>query len=134
MPDHLEECCSHLNSAPRNHPSISQNNFRGEKPILTASVYAPPGRSCKLARAVMRHRCVSTRAQFEVASHQPGPGGTAISQAATPRTPLPAHHCPGCAVDSFQSAWRIHEADATANRTRWTSKNGETRFINLGSN
>ena len=38
-----------------------------------------------------------------------GPGGTAISQAATPRTPVPAHHCPGCAVDCFQSAWRIHD-------------------------
>jgi hypothetical protein len=38
-----------------------------------------------------------------------GPGGTAISQAATPRTPLPTHHCPGCAVDSFNSAWRIHD-------------------------
>ena len=28
---------------PRNHCGISQNNFRGEKPILTASVYGPPG-------------------------------------------------------------------------------------------
>ena len=35
------------------------------------------------------------------------------------------------------AAWRIHdldEANATANRMRWTSKNGEKRFINLGSN
>jgi hypothetical protein len=42
-----------------------------------------------------------------------GPDGTAISEAATPRTPLPAHHRPGCEVDPFQSAWRIHDLDGS---------------------
>ena len=38
-----------------------------------------------------------------------GPGGTAISQAATPSDTATSHHCPGFAVDSFQSARRIHD-------------------------
>jgi hypothetical protein len=57
----------------------------------------------------MRFSSTLAVASSSIALLMCGPGGTAISQAATPRTPLPAHHCPGCAVDSFQSAWRIHD-------------------------
>ena len=57
----------------------------------------------------MRFSSTLAVASSSIALLMCGPGGTAISQAATPRTPLRAHHCPGCAVDSFQSAWRIHD-------------------------
>ena len=57
----------------------------------------------------MRFSSTLAVASSSIALLMCGPGGTAIAQAATPRTPLPAHYCPGRAVDSFQSAWRIHD-------------------------
>jgi hypothetical protein len=57
----------------------------------------------------MRFSSTLAVASSSIALLMCGPGGTAIAQAATPRTPLPAHHCPGRAGDSFQSAWRIHD-------------------------
>jgi hypothetical protein len=57
----------------------------------------------------MRFSSTLAVASSSIALSMCGPGGTAIAQAATPRTPLPANHCPGCAGDSFQSAWRIHD-------------------------
>jgi len=57
----------------------------------------------------MRFSSTLAVASSSIALLMCSPGGTAISQAATPRTPLPAHHCPGCPVDSFESARRIHD-------------------------
>ena len=57
----------------------------------------------------MRFSSTLAVASSSIALLMCGLGGTAISQAATPRTPLPAYHYPGCAVNSFQSAWRIHD-------------------------
>ncbi len=62
-----------------------------------------------LENIVVRFSSTLAVASSSIALLMCGPGGTAISQAATTRTPLRAHHCPGCAVDSFQSEWRIHD-------------------------